>query len=273
MPMNGPRRGATVAEMAVALVLVASAAALGAGLLLAAVRRARRDSNDSIAGQTTREAMHILAAEVASARWGSVFVRGDTALDLDAHVGVSVVCAIAGSVLVLPPSRTTLAEPWTSWRYPPEATDRVALWDSTAAWSSATIDSVTTTAGGGCSTSSPFRSQADSINGEPLTRLRLSGVIGAAPGAPVRVFRAVRWSLYRGGDRRWWLGLRRCSSEVCGAVQPVAGPLAPPADTGLRFVAGEDGRIDVYLRPEGTASRALVRRAQLTIRGSASGSP
>jgi hypothetical protein len=273
--MSAVRRGATLAEMAVALMVVGSAAALGAGLLLAAERRTRRDGNDSIAGQTTREAMHILGAEVASARWGSVFVRGDTALDLESHVGVAVVCAAAGSVLVLPPARTSLAEPWTSWRYPAEATDRIAVWDSAGAWTLATVDSVTSTTGGGCAAGGPFRSIADSIDREPMTRLRLSAPIVAAPGAPVRVFRAERWTLYRGGDRRWWLGQRRCTNGACGAAQPVAGPLASPADTGLRFVAGsqDDGRIDVYLRPEAGGSRARVARGQFTIRGISGGSP
>jgi hypothetical protein len=61
-----------------------------------------------------------------------------------------------------------------------------------------------------------------------------------APGAPLRVTTRLRYSLYKGGDGSWQLGLRRCGAAPtapCEIVQPLAGPLlahhADPAKRGL----------------------------------------
>jgi hypothetical protein len=260
------RRGATVAELAVALLLAGVAAAIGGGVLVAAERRSRRDASDSIAAQTTRETMHILAAAIASARWGSVAVRGDTALDLDSHVGISVVCASSPHEIVLPAHRTTRAEPWTVWRLPPEPLDLVAIWDSTGVWRMATVDSVSGTLGGGCAAGGAFPSLEDSVAGAPLTRLRITTPLTFTLGAPVRVYRPERWTIYRGGDRQWWFGQRRCPMGECGAAQPVSGPLSPPADSGLRFRQQSSGEVSVRLRPAATP-QPPVARGNFAVRG------
>jgi hypothetical protein len=266
------RRGATIAEMAVALLLAGSAAAVGAGMLVSAERRTRRDSHDSLSSQTARDVLHVLGAEIAAARWESVVVRGDTALDLQSHVGVSVACAASGDLLILPPVRTTLVEPYTEWRVPPEATDSVIVWDTAGTWQSARIDSVANV-NSGCAAGGPFRSAADSATGASLTRLRLSRGLAASPGTPVRVYRSLRWMLYRGGDNRWWFGQRRCASGACGAAQPVAGPLAPPGDTGLRFAASPDGGVEVSVRGAVPGSRAPLSRAEFSVRGAPRAAP
>jgi hypothetical protein len=265
------RRGATVAELALALVLAGVAAALGAGMLVSAERRARREGDDSRASQTTRDVIHAVGSDLAAARWNSVVVRGDTALDLHAHVGSSVACVVAGQSLVLPATATSAVEPWSTWRYPVEVSDIVAAWDSTSggAWVIATIDSVSqSAAGAGCAAGSAFRSIVDSISQLPVTRLHLTSALPAAigPGSPVRVFRSVRWTLYRGGEGLWWLGQRRCATS-CGAVQPVAGPLAPPSDTGLAFVAGPDGAMTVLVRAAAGSNREALERRALAVRG------
>jgi hypothetical protein len=272
-----PRRGATVAELAIALLLAGVAAALGAGMLLSAERRARREGDDSHASQTTRDVVHAVGSDLASARWNTVVVRGDTALDLQAHVGTSVACVVAGASLVLPAEVTSGGEPWTSWRYQVEVTDIVAAWDSSGggSWVSATVDSVFQSASGaGCAAGSAFRSLADSISQHPVTRLHLSIAlpVTVGPGAPVRVFRGVRWTLYRGGDGAWWLGQRRCAA-TCGAVQPVAGPLAPPADTGLVFISGPDGAMTLMVRAASDSRRENLERRSLTVRGVPRGAP
>jgi hypothetical protein len=265
------RRGATVAELALALVLAGVAAALGAGMLASAERHARREGDDSRASQTTRDVVHAVGADLAAARWNSIVVRGDTALDLDAHVGFSVACVANGQLLVLPAATTSLGEPWSHWRYPAEVGDIVAAWDSTGGggWTTAAIDSVSQSgAGAGCAAGGAFRSIADSISQLPVTRLQLTSPLPAAVGAgsPVRVFRAVRWTLYRGGEGLWWLGQRRCAT-TCGAVQPVAGPLAPPSDTGLAFVPGADGAMTVLVRAASTSRREVLGRRDLAVRG------
>jgi hypothetical protein len=272
------RRGATVAELAIALLLAGVAAALGAGILLAAERRSRRDGDDGIAAQVTRDVLHVLGAEIAAARWDAIIVRGDTALELQAHVGVSVACVAAGDVLVLPSSTTSLGDPYSVWRSPPEVGDVIVVWDTagTGAWFSTPADSVSSVASGaGCVAGGPFRSLADSLAQLSVTRVRLTASLpaGVAPGAPVRVFRLLRWMLYRGGDGRWWLGQRRCSISACGSAQPVAGPLASPADSGLAFIDDADGGVVVSVRAERRASMPPVVRREFTIRGFPRASP
>jgi hypothetical protein len=267
------RRGATVAEMAVALLVAGFAATIGAGLLVAAERRARRDGHNAVSNQTARDVLHALRGEIESARWESIALRGDTAIDLQSHVGLSVVCSTAASAIVLPPATSSRAEPFTLWRYPPEATDVVAVWDSSGTWRYATVDSVTS-ATGGCPTSGPFRPIADSVAGTPLTRIVVSPSVtsGATIGSPVRVYRGVRWMIYRGGDQHWWLGQRRCS-PACGSAQPVAGPLAPPSDSGLRFEMWPDGRVVVTVRAESGEARAATIRGEFSVRGAPRASP
>lgn len=259
------RRGATLAELAIALVLAGVAAALGSRLMMAMERRARTESHASRASQTAREIAHVIGTELASGRWAPSGIRGDTAIDLDSHIGTSVVCATGALAIVLPGSRTSTGVPFTFWRQAPEAGDVVLAWDSaTATWLESVADSVSHKAdGAGCRADGVFRSAADSVAGEPVVRLRVRDSLPASigPGAPVRVLRSSRWVLYRGGDRAWWLGYRRCPSGTCGSVQPVAGPLAAPADTGLRFDAATDGTVSVTMRAgDGPDRTAIVRR-------------
>lgn len=266
------RTGATVAELAIALVIASVAASIGATLLVAAERRARRDTTNGVASQTARDVSHALGTEIAAARWDSLVLRTDTAIDMQAHVGLSVVCAVGPLVIVLPGTQTSLGVPFTFWRQPPEVSDILLVWDTAgAAWRETVINGVSTPAdGGGCATTSGFRSVADSNARIPVTRLHLetpfAGPIGI--GTPVRLTRRVRWMLYRGADRQWWLGYRRCPVGACGAAQPVAGPLASPADSGLSLRLDTDATVSITLRPAGNGPSPLptTRRLQ-AVRG------
>lgn len=53
---------------------------------------------------------------------------------------------------------------------------------------------------------------------------------GVWVGAPVRLFRPYRFALFE-LEGRWWLGRQNLASEL--EYVPVAGPLAPPVDSGL----------------------------------------
>lgn len=261
------RRGTTLAEMSVALLLVGCAAAIGASLLVAAERRTRAATSGDLADQTTAAIATALGGDVAGADPDSVFVRGDTALEIAASVGVSVVCAINGGELILPPASATTGRPFSAWRQPPERDDVALAWDSAArAWRALAVDRVAwTQAGGGCAAGSTWRSVADSVARFPVLRLGVRGPIPALlPGTPVRVLRRVRWVAYRAPDGRWWLGLRRCAAASCGAVQPAAGPLAPPADSGFIVRATAHG-VEVTARPAGGG----VARMTIAVRGRA----
>lgn len=274
--IRGRRAGTTLAELAIALMITGLAGLIGVGLLAAAERRTHADGAADRVAQAARDVAHVLGADISGADPAHVAVRGDTALDLGAHVGVSVACVAAGHVLVVPGARTSLGAPFTVWRLPPERSDIVLVWDTLAAtWRETIADSVTTrTDGAGCPANGPFRSIADSVANVPVIRLRLAdslpGAVGA--GAPVRVVREVRWTLYRSSDRNWWLGYRRCPAGACGAAQPVAGPLAAPGDSGLVFARGSQGTVTVTTRPprDGGSARSPLPRVW-AIRGARDG--
>jgi hypothetical protein len=56
-----------------------------------------------------------------------------------------------------------------------------------------------------------------------------------ALGAPLRVTRPLRYSLYRGTDGHWYLGQRDWNSATAtfNSIQPVSGPFLSPALGGL----------------------------------------
>ncbi|MDQ8165452.1 MAG: hypothetical protein P3A28_06830 [Gemmatimonadota bacterium] len=253
--MHVNRSGATsLAELCIALVLGSVAAAVGLGVLVTAERHARRDRDSGRESQAVRDVSHVLVTEVASARAGSIVARGDTAIDIASHVGVSVACRVGADELVLPPAQTSLAAPYTHWRHVAEAGDQLSVWDTTAGgrWVSARVDSVAAKPdGAGCPADGAFRSVADSVVRRPVTWLRVSPPPppGVVRGAPVRVYRELRWMLYRSSGKAWWLGTRRCSAG-CAAAQPVAGPLAAPGDSGLVFEPMPDGGLTITLRAE-----------------------
>jgi hypothetical protein len=69
---------------------------------------------------------------------------------------------------------------------------------------------------------------------------------------PARVWRVVRYALYRAGDGTHWRGERSCT-PACSSAQPVAGPLRAPSQGGFRLglVLGADGRplaLDITVR-------------------------
>jgi len=273
------RAGAVVAELAVALLLAGVAAVIGGGIIVATERRLRRDASGDRATQAIRDVVHALSTDIEAALPDSFRARGDTALDLYAHVGVSVVCVKSGRVVVLPGATSSRGTPYSFWRQAPEAGDVLIAWDSSGSgrWHAAVVDSVATVNdGAGCSTAGAFRTRADSVARIAVTRVRVTPPLPPRvnAGAPVRVFRAVRWMLYRSSDGAWSLGYRRCPEGACGTAQPVAGPLAPAADSGLAFGLGEPGVVGIAVRTPGApGAGGTSARINVPLRGSYVGPP
>lgn len=234
---TAPRHGATAVELVVALALTTLLAALGAAALVA-VERYVRNANASDAEQRVlREAAAVLEGELRSALPDSIVVRGDTAADLLVGVGVSVLCVGTPGAWVLPtddPNATTLL---TQLRSSPTAGDVAAVFDRAAGWRTTVVDSAQwRTDGAGCSTVSGFRSVADSLARRRVLALRLRDTLSARHGSPIRLFRRGRYALTRSADGSWGLSWRSCTATTgCGTAQPVAGPLASPAEGGLVF--------------------------------------
>jgi type II secretory pathway pseudopilin PulG len=268
--------------MIVALVLAAVVSAAGVTALAGAERYARASRAASTARRTLREAAAVLASELRAAPADSLRVRGDTAVDFLGLVGVSVVCVSSGTLLVLPPDAAAGGYPYTSWRASPEAGDRVAVFDTAGGgtWRIATVDTASTrTDGAGCTPSSGLLSPADSVARRPATRMILHSALApgsARTGSPVRVVRGARYALTRAADGGWSLSYRRCDTAGCGTAQPVAGPLAAPADSGLRFTSSADAAgLDAALRAPaaGTGVSRVSGAVRITLRNRALGVP
>lgn len=92
--------------------------------------------------------------------------------------------------------------------------------------------------------------------------LRDSAVV--APGAFVRTTRPVRYSFYRAGDGRWYLGVHSWNPATLqfNLVQPLAGPYASPlrGGTGFRYFDASDGAL-----PLGTADGRRVARVEMQL--------
>jgi len=261
----------------VALALTAVVSALGAMLLLAAERLARRAGGDEVADRVLRETAAVLAAELRATLRDSVRLRDDTAADLLTHVGVSVACVASGRTFVLPPSVAADSLPFSVWRALPERGDVLTAFDTArgaAGWRAARVDSVASrTDGAGCTPASGLLSVADSVARRAVLVLTLDRALpaGVVTGSPVRVYRAGRYVLHRGADRTWSLAWRRCAGVPtggCSAAQPVVGPLAAPAESGLLFTRPEPNRVGALVgaprrpgRPRNARSLTVTLRA------------
>ena len=231
------RRGHTLVEALCALALgglLASAAGLAFGAARGSLERAElRD----VAGKAEREAVAIVRRAVATG--GSVIARGDTAVELDLLLGLSVACGLGAHELWLPwPEERGLSALPTL----PTPDDLLAVRDvatSPDAWTYAVVDSVGSRVDATiCTAADGWRDAAAASH--PVLRVVLLDSLPATlgPGAEVRIYRRGRFTLYHAGRGEWMLGWRRCHpwSGVCGTVQPVAGPLGPPGTGGFRVL-------------------------------------
>ena len=243
--MSLTRRGVSLVEMIVALVL--------GGVVMSALARAmstHRRVESRIAGahrsaSAAEEVVRVSTAMLARvARDDHVWVRGDTAIEWRATIGVALACVAGGDSVVLP-----AAGPAAWWEFAPDSGDAIEVALAPDTWTAYEVTGVSTRAGGGAC-------------GGAQRTLRVSAQLSGGGPVPVRVLRRTRLALYRGGDGAWWLGERRCPSQGatrCAAAQPVAGPLDRPP-LGLTFaIDSARGRlISVSASSDGVARVGAV---------------
>jgi hypothetical protein len=237
------------------------AAAVGGVVSAAAVAtaaRLRAASGREAARAATRDQLHAAAAIVAAELAGAAGADGpertdvaelsDTAVDVRATVGGGVACAVApaGGSPAVDVAAATAGVGW--WAAVPQPGDVALLHDPGAlpepsddAWLARAVRGAATVAGA-CA-GGPFATPAGAAGDAPR-RLTLDGpplpaTVGV--GAPVRVLRRRRYTLYRGGDGLWALGLREWDAAGWQAVQPLAGPLDGPRADGMRVQVRDAG--------------------------------
>lgn len=204
----------------------------------------------------------------------TVQFASDTAVEFFSIIGGSTLCADpAGGRLTVPPDTLQRGRVLTAWSVLPDTGDYVTVYhDSTPSapvpgWQRLAITAVTTrVASSACVTSASVPDQLDLATGSRAYDFTVSAIVAqsVARGTPVRFLRRVRYSVYRGSDRKWYLGYRRCGQLGCAGIQPVSGPYDASVSSALelRYYSASGARIAV---PSATAQ---IARVDVTLRAS-----
>lgn len=257
--MRAPcRRGVTLVELLVSIVLLLIVVSIGAIVARRTMAIQARMSVRDARASAMSDALNTLARHAASAEPGLADIRRarDTVLDLVHGIGVTTVCRVARDTMVITSDADSL--PWSA-SLPRSVTtdDQVRVWrDDERDWLERSILSAGS-ASGTCGDSSR------SWPGRGAQRLVLSSAIdGVQAGAPVRVLQRARWSLVRGGDGAWALSMSTwdASRSAFQVPQPLLAPLAAPsAPGGAGFtVVAIDARGAVLPESNLSATRSLI---------------
>jgi hypothetical protein len=245
------RRGFTLVELALALVLALLFGGVIHGLLLRGQRLARAQAERMALHDNVRVAALVLAGELASADLLAVEPGAVTYL---AVRGGGRVCGASPG----PPAEVVVEG--SSWASPraPRATDSLQVFvesDPATGSDDAWIHLGIASAGAGsCPGKAGIVFQV--VAPPPLGPAALSRV---TPGSPARLAEVMQMRYYRSGGKSW-LGMRSVSAGE--AIQPVAGPLADS-------VAGVRGLTLSYRDAAGgqTADPAAVRAVHIALAG------
>lgn len=246
---SGRHRGATLAELVVALTVAGAVFALFAVISLRQQRLFADLATDAALDRQMRETASILPIDLRSpsAVSGDILDARDTAIEIRSTIASAVGCDTAGGALVLSPPDTgtttsasylsSIAVGDTAWLFTPG--------DTADHWQPYAITDVRSTTPGQCSPRGPVLSAVASA----VRRTAISLAAAPAPvslvGAPLRVTRPLRYSIYRSADARWYLGGRDWNTTTLqfNTIQPVAGP----------FLAAAQGLAFLYFDSAGTA--------------------
>ena len=235
------RRGATLAELLVALTLAAIVLGTATSSVLHQRRSASRLAHGVGADAQVRAALGSLAAELGALSAGvGDLVPGeasDTAIQLRSVVAAGLACADAvGSA--------SFAPEWESFAAgaPAMAREGDSLWwygGEPAGWRGRRIVGVDSIIAPCPLVSLPAVAVRRAVVAEP----------DSVPyGALLRVTRPIRYAFYRGGDGSWQLGVREwvAAAGRFAGPQPVAGPFLMRAGalrTGFRFFDASGGEL------------------------------
>ena len=229
-------RGHTVVEMLVALGVGALVIALTAAIgfrhqrfyrdIVIAV--ARSEQLDQVVALTPIGLRAIAPGE------GDIAAGGarDTSLEFRSTIGTAVVCDSAATNALLAP--TDVIPRLSSFQARPEPGDTAWFLDTSAGsetWVARPVTAVFDSVGRcALGASLPF-------GAAPRKSIAIRIAVAAPVGSAIRFTRPSRFSLYRASDGAWYLGAKDWNTSLgrFNTIQPVAGPLAPPGSSGLRF--------------------------------------
>ncbi|HEX2692526.1 MAG TPA: type II secretion system protein [Gemmatimonadaceae bacterium] len=246
--MRPDRRAFSLVELIAVIALAGLVAAMAVATISRQQQFYRASAELILAREGVRDAMEVLTTDIRGASTTDTLrVHVDSAIELFAPIGGSVVCQIRGNEIGLPPSHP-FGNSFSSFLTEPDTGD-IALFyvdsaDVAPRWTRYRVASfASSSAATTCATSS-FSSDAERASGARSFALSVATALSPAVqvGTPVRFIRRARYSLYRASDGNSYLGYRRCNADgpsVCGAIQPVSGPYRAyspdPRATGLLF--------------------------------------
>jgi hypothetical protein len=222
----------------------------GIGLTLMRQQRFYRGTTELLyAREGVRDALELLSTDIRGmATADTVRLLADSAIELFASIGSSVVCQVAGAEVGLPGAAPTPGNSLTAFATQPDTGDLALFYrDSIEAGSQWERHRIAGFASKSLAATCPVSTgltRAENLSpGQSgfLVTLSTPASRHVARGAPVRFIRRGRYSLYRGGDGDSYLGYRRCNAigpSVCGSIQPLSGPYRAynnPGRTGLLF--------------------------------------
>ena len=277
------RAGFTLPELLVAMTLLVIIGGTLGTMLTSQYRMFNRTQGATQMQRDLRTGLGLLPLDLraASRAGGDITVLQDSAIQLRATIGSSIVCVRpAAAVIDLPPleaARNAL----TQWHAQPLPGDTVLVYDENTRsgpeddrWLPYALTGIGNAPAASCA-GAPF---TDPALDPPASKPRWRLTLGADPpltvvaGAPVRFLRSVRYSLYRpasAGADAWYLGYREYVGGAWGTTESIAGPFeaASGPRVGIRFAyhdtlgqvlaapTGQNvGRVDLSFR-----ARSLIR--------------
>lgn len=230
------RRGTSLIELVVVIVLLAAVGSAVMGVVIHQERFYRAQSDAIDARATVRDAASLLQSELRALTPsdGDLYTIGASAVEFRATLAQSAICTISPSrsSITIPPEHLASGVPLTWIGTQPEAGDTllVLATDSTLGgrWDRHVLSSAPS-ATGSCPLSSGFTATAAEASAALTLSFSPSLDSTIAPGTIMRVVRRARYELYRASDAQWYLGYLDClstRSTPCNVVQPVSGPYA-----------------------------------------------
>ena len=269
------RRGFTLIELMVAIVLLAIVAG---GMMGIIVRQQQFYSGSSGVLETrgsVRDGMAMITSDLRSLSPSKqdIYAMGRTFIEFRLSTGAAVVCTISvdRKTVTVPPLVLANNNGLTSWISAPQNGDSVLVYDAdtSANASDDKWDPDQLTAGATSAASCPNSTGFTTTAGEATTgwQIPLHDALPATVqvGGALRFFRRARYQLFQASDGLRYLGFFDClptRTPACTSLEPVSGPYLPAANS------GPSGLELTYYDATGavTAVDSLVRRIGIVAR-------
>lgn len=292
LPHHRPRRGVTLIELLIVLVLLGLVAAMTVRMVSKQQRFYSGVAEIGTTRSNMRELSALLPADLRgiSSIGGDIYSMSDSAIDFRLPTGQAVICTITpgGLSVTVAPLQVASRSAVTSWLSAPSAGDSVFIYDEGA--SSAVADDswrpnkllIAPTPASTCPTSTGLTlSGSEAAAGFTLT-LATALPATTPPGSMIRFFRRAHYGLAKRGTD-WFLTYFDCPAGSCNTPSPTAGPFRPYdplfGASGVQFryvdstgaatsVPARVARVDVVVRAQTRAPVALADGARAIVQDS-----